>query len=214
MLEKYYIDITYNSMRLEGIHISIANIIDLLNEIDTVQIKDIDKMISKNFINSLSYINSQINKNFDKYELLDITKMVNFYTMKTLHSNAGQIRANHIKVVGSNYTPEVKTEHEIRNEIFENLENFLKEPLKYYCYVTRNQIFMDGNKRTALLMANLLLQIKNQNECFYIPIEEKPEFTKRLVEYYESNIEDEFIKYLRNFVKNDKYTTEEKLSWE
>ena len=214
MLEKYYIDITYNSMRLEGIHISIANIIDLLNEIDTVQIKDIDKMISKNFINSLSYINSQINKNFDKYELLDITKMVNFYTMKTLHSNAGQIRANHIKVVSSNYIPEVKTEYEIRNEIFENLENFLKEPLKYYCYVTRNQIFMDGNKRTALLMANLLLQIKNQNECFYIPIEEKPEFTKRLVEYYESNIEDEFIKYLRNFVKNDEYTTEEKLSWE
>lgn len=128
MLEKYYIDITYNSMRLEGIHISIANIIDLLNEIDTVQIKDIDKMISKNFINSLSYINSQINKNFDKYELLDITKMVNFYTMKTLHSNAGQIRANHIKVVSSNYIPEVKTEYEIRNEIFENLENFLKEP--------------------------------------------------------------------------------------
>lgn len=73
---------------------------------------------------------------------------------------------------------------------------------------------MDGNKRTALLMANLLLQIKNQNECFYIPIEEKPEFTKRLLEYYESNIEDEFIKYLRNFVKNDEYTTEEKLSWE
>lgn len=203
MLNKYYADIAYNTLRIEGIPVTIADIIDLLEEIDTVNIKDIYKVISKNFIIALSYINSIIGKKFDKYELLDITKMVNFYIMKSLHSNAGQIRKNSVSVLGSKYIPEVKSEYTIRDEIYKNIEKFIEDPLQYYCYITRNQLFMDGNKRTALLMTNLLLQIESENKYFYIPIEEKHEFSKRLVDFYESGKEDEIIKYLKKFVKNE-----------
>lgn len=184
MLNQYYADIVYNTLRIEGLSVTIANVIDLLEETDVVNIKDIDKMISKNFISALSYINSIILKGFNKYELLDVTKMVNFYIMKTLHSNAGQIRENNVNVLGSKYIPEIKSEYVVRDEVYKNIENFIEEPLQYYCYITRNQIFTDGNKRTALLMTNLLLQIKNESKYFYIPIEEKLKFSKKLVEYY------------------------------
>ena len=49
----------------------------------------------------------------------------------------------------------------------------------------RRQMFLDGNKRTAMLAAN---QVMVSNGCgvISVPIEDQPEFTHLLVSYYES----------------------------
>lgn len=202
MLEKFYPEIAYNALRMEGVDISITSIIDLINDIDITNTKDIDKSISKNFIQALSYVNSIINSKFDKYEIVEIIKTINYYVLKSLHSYAGRIRDNFIYVSGSNYIPEAKSEFKIQNEIMDNIDDYIKNPLKLYCYITRNQIFSDGNKRTALLVVNLLLQLKDDSSYFSIPIERKPEYDKLLIEYYESNNESDFIKYLNQFIKS------------
>lgn len=202
MLEKFYPEIAYNALRMEGVDISITSIIDLINDIDITNTKDIDKSTSKNFIQALSYVNSIINSKFDKYEIVEIIKTINYYVLKSLHSYAGRIRDNFIYVSGSNYIPEAKSEFKIQNEIMDNIDDYIKNPLKLYCYITRNQIFSDGNKRTALLVVNLLLQLKDDSSYFSIPIERKPEYDKLLIEYYESNNESDFIKYLNQFIKS------------
>ena len=52
-------------------------------------------------------------------------------------------------------------------------------------YLMRRQMFLDGNKRTAMLAAN---QVMVSNGCgvISVPIEDQPEFTRLLVSYYES----------------------------
>lgn len=199
---KFYTEIAYNALRIEGLDISITSTIDLINNIDVTNIKDIDKLTSKNFIQALSYVNSIINSEFDKYEMMEIIKTTNYYILKSLYSYAGRIRDNFIYVSGSNYIPEAKSEFKIQNEIMDNIDEYIENPLKLYCYITRNQIFSDGNKRTALLIVNLLLQLKDNSSYFSIPIERKPEYDKLLINYYESNNEEIFIEYLSQFIKS------------
>ncbi len=47
--------------------------------------------------------------------------------------------------------------------------------LKYFCYVARTQMFIDGNQRVAQLIANKVL-IENNIGIFQIPIEKLEEF--------------------------------------
>lgn len=65
---------------------------------------------------------------------------------------------------------------------YENIENIQDGPLELYCYVTRNQIFADGNKRTALLITNLLLY--EDNKYFSVDEEYADEYRVKLVEMY------------------------------
>ena len=50
----------------------------------------------------------------------------------------------------------------------------------------RKQIFLDGNKRTAVIFANHIL-IKNGKGIIVIPAEKVDEYKKLLVNYYETN---------------------------
>ena len=53
-------------------------------------------------------------------------------------------------------------------------------------YCTRTQMFTDGNKRTSMLIANHEM-IRNGCGIITVPIEKQPEFTRMLVDYYETN---------------------------
>ena len=59
----------------------------------------------------------------------------------------------------------------------------------------RKQMFLDGNKRTAMLAANHFM-IKNGAGIITIPIEIQAQFTKMLVEFYESGE----MKQVKNFL--------------
>ena len=50
----------------------------------------------------------------------------------------------------------------------------------------RRQMFIDGNKRVAMLFANKIM-IKNGKGIISIPIEKIEEFGKELTTYYETN---------------------------
>ena len=61
----------------------------------------------------------------------------------------------------------------------------------------KSQIFLDGNKRAAVIFANHYL-ISQGSGFIVIPEKEVPEFEKLLVRYYEG----EDIAILRSFIKN------------
>ena len=173
-------------------------------------LKDTDNIIATNFVNSLSYVNSVIEKGFDKYELIEYMKRINLYLLNGLHSEARNIRYSNIKVSGSNYIPKIPVEFEIREDIMININNILEDPLELYCYITRNQIFADGNKRTALLIANLILY--NDNKYLSVDEEYADEYRIKLVEMYETGDTEKFKGYMERYIKEyRKYTG---LKWE
>lgn len=209
LIEKY-VEITYNALNIEGVAITIEETQDLLDNKKIYSLKDTDNILATNFVNSLSYVNSIIEKGFDKYELIEYMKRINLYLLNGLHSEAGNIRYSNIKVSGSNYTPKIPVEFGIREDIMRNINNILEDPLELYCYITRNQIFADGNKRTALLITNLILYKDNK----YLSVDEKyaDEYRIKLVEMYETGDTEKFREYLERYIKEyRKYTG---LKWE
>lgn len=67
--------------------------------------------------------------------------------------------------------------------------------LKYFCYVARTQMFIDGNKRVAQLIANKVL-IQNDVGIFQIPIEKLEEFKTLLIRFYETDQNEEIIRFM------------------
>lgn len=198
-LREKYAEIAYNALNIEGVAVTIEETQDLLNNKNIYSLKDTDNLIATNFINSLSYINSIIEKGFDKYELIEYMKRINLYLLNGLHSEAGNIRYSNIKVSGSNYIPKIPVEFEIREDIMKNINNILEDPLELYCYVTRNQIFADGNKRTALLMVNLILY--KDNKYFSVDEEYADEYRVKLIEMYETGDTKKFKRYMERYIK-------------
>lgn len=209
-LREKYAEIAYNALNIEGVAVTIAETQDLLNNKNIYSLKDTDNLIATNFINSLSYMNSIIEKGFDKYELIEYMKRINLYLLNGLHSEAGNIRYSNIKVSGSNYIPKIPVEFEIREDIMKNINNILEDPLELYCYVTRNQIFADGNKRTALLMVNLILY--KDNKYFSVDEEYADEYRVKLIEMYETGDTKKFKRYMKRYIKE--YNKDTTLKWE
>lgn len=208
LIEKY-VEITYNALNIEGVAITTEETQDLLDNKNIYSLEDTDNIIATNFVNSLSYVNSIIEKGFDKYELIEYMKRINLYLLNGLHSEAGNIRYSNIKVSGSNYTPKIPIEFEIREDIMKNINNIMKDPLELYCYITRNQIFADGNKRTALLMVNFILY--KDNKYFSIDEEYVDEYKVKLIEMYETGDTKKFKRYMERYIKE--YNKDTTIEW-
>lgn len=65
-------------------------------------------------------------------------------------------------------------------------------------YVMKKQLFLDGNKRTAIIFANHYL-ISHALGLIVVPAENVDEYKKVLVTYYEDESKkDNIVKFLKN----------------
>lgn len=113
---------------------------------------------------------------------------------------AGEIRTIPVQIGGTSWEPEMPHTGiimESMNEI-EQIEDFELRALKYFCYVARTQMFIDGNKRVAQLMANKVL-IEHYVGIFQIPIERLEEFKTLLIEYYETGSDTKIIGFMKEY---------------
>lgn len=117
-----------------------------------------------------------------------------------LFNHAGEIRTIPVQIGGTAWEPEIPHTGVIMdalNEI-EQIEDVEFKALKYFCYIARTQMFIDGNKRVAQLMANKVL-IENDAGIFQIPIEKLEEFKGMLIEFYETGNDVEIIGFMRAY---------------
>ena len=81
---------------------------------------------------------------------------LNKITMNSLIYDAGSLRKVPVSIGGTDWEPGMPQEGTIITDI-ENIcsnENKLESALDMFCYVARTQMFLDGNKRAAQLIAN------------------------------------------------------------
>ena len=101
--------------------------------------------------------------------------------------NAGFIRKVPVSIGGTSWKPDIPIESQIKEDVANVLS--VEEPtdraITLMLYLMRKQMFLDGNKRTAMLAGNQIM-IANGCGVLSVPIEIQPEFTKMLVEYYET----------------------------
>ena len=117
-----------------------------------------------------------------------------------MFSYAGEIRTIPVQIGGTSWEPEMPHTGIIMDSIkeIEQIKDVELRALKYFCYIVRTQMFIDGNKRVAQLMANKVL-IENNVGIFRIPIEKLEEFKGMLIEFYETGDDRKIVGFMREF---------------
>lgn len=127
--------------------------------------------------------------------LMQINKLIE----EGFYYNAGKVRDVPVRIGGTTWSPELP----ITSKIEEDLTNILTsdasdidKAIELVLYVQKSQIFLDGNKRTAIIFANHFL-ISRGLGLIYIPTELVEDYKQLLVEYYETAQAAKISKFLR-----------------
>lgn len=136
--------------------------------------------------------------NLDCNNCISLLREYNKIVGELMFNYAGEIRSIPVQIGGTSWEPEIPHTGIIISSIdeLEKIEDVEKKALKYFCYVARTQMFIDGNKRVAQLIANKIL-IENNIGIFQIPIEKLEEFKTLLLSFYESGNDINIIEFMR-----------------
>lgn len=191
------VDLIYKQAMLEGVATTYSDIEALVNDgkVKDMTAIDVQKVINLKraweFILSSSVI--QYPSNFA------IVSQINAIIEEGISFNAGRIRNVPVTIGGSNYIPPLPFEDIVKEDIkniTESNEPTLNKAIEALLYVKKKQLFLDGNKRTAVIFANHIL-IKNAAGLIVIPAEKVSEYKKLLIHYYETDKKDEIVKFLK-----------------
>lgn len=136
--------------------------------------------------------------NLDYNNSIALLREYNKVVGELLFHHAGEIRNIPVQIGGTSWEPEIPHTGIIISDLTEldKIEDVDLKALKYFCYIARTQMFIDGNKRVAQLMANKVL-IENNVGIFQIPIDKLEEFKTYLIKFYETNNDVSFIKFMQ-----------------
>lgn len=188
------IDNIYKSANLEGIAVTFADTVDFYNNVNNGKIS-VDNMLKlKGLKDAWEYVLNTI----DDKLTIDYIKKIHFEICKG--SNVyplGEFRKSPVGITGTNYRPKLPSECNYEEDLKNILNNNNKQDmvLDLFCYIQRAQMFKDGNKRVANLVANKEC-IKNGLGIINIPVELIGAYFTYLIKYYETNDNSELKKFL------------------
>ena len=148
-------------------------------------ILDPDAIRAKSDLGLLSYIGRMVNEGF--------------------YLDGGRLRSVPVAIGGSTYAPPIPFEPVVRERIEALLaggvaEEPIETAVSLCLYVMKTQVFMDGNKRSAVIYANHYLIAHGQG-FLVVPETQVGEFKRLLVEYYEGTDGSEAEVRIREFLK-------------
>lgn len=141
-------------------------------------------------------LNSYVVTSATNYDLLC---EINNQVIKGFYFNAGKIRNVPVSIGGTSWKPELPIESIVKEEITDILHagtDIVEKSIELLLYTTKKQVFIDGNKRTAVIFANHLL-IANGKGLITIPAELVEEYRALLLQYYEGTNIKSIKKFLR-----------------
>lgn len=182
------VDTIYKQAILEGVATTYADTEDIIEggKVNNMTAEDVLKIINLKhaweFILNEYVISSETNY----YLLCQINKLVE----EGFYYNAGILRNIPVKIGGTTWIPNIPIESQVKENIsliINNLEtNDIDKSIELLLFATKGQLFIDGNKRTALIFANHYL-ISHGLGLLVIPENKVDQYKKLLIEYYETN---------------------------
>ncbi|MGL4547466.1 Fic family protein [Eubacterium aggregans] len=187
------VDYIWKSAKLEGINVTFPETKAIYEGINVGGLA-VDDVVA---INNLKHA-WQFSFDYIKYPMdLPFICKLNQIIGANLVLRAGFIRNMPVSIAGTTWKPDMPIESIIKEEVAEikSISNPTERAIRLMLYCMRKQIFMDGNKRTAMMAANHDL-IANGQGIISIPIDKQLEFYEMLTEYYETS----HIDYLMLFI--------------
>uniref|UniRef100_UPI0025A9A436 Fic family protein n=1 Tax=Faecalibaculum rodentium TaxID=1702221 RepID=UPI0025A9A436 len=115
--------------------------------------------------------------------------------------NGGEIRSVPVSIHGSAYIPPLPIKSvvlESIGEIIEAEKPVIEKAIDLLLYCMKTQIFIDGNKRAAVIFANHLL-LSQACGLLTVPEEKVDRFKTLLIEYYEGRDTESIRSFLKEY---------------
>lgn len=195
MAKRLLVDSIWKSANLEGLGTTFPKTEAILANAPTTT-KTEEVLFIVNMKRAWQFLLDNLNYDNNLMILREYNKIVG----ELLFQYAGEIRTIPVQIGGTSWEPEIPQTGVIikRLEEIEKIQDTELKALKYFCYTARTQMFVDGNKRVAQLIANKVL-IENNVGIFQIPIEKLEEFKGLLIEFYETDREEEIVAFMKEF---------------
>ena len=184
--KRHMVDTIYKQAVLEGIATTYADTETIIEggKVNNLSADDVLKVI--NLKRAWQFILDKDVLEFDtNFALLcEINRLV----LDGFYYNGGKLRTTPVSIGGTKWKPQLPMEGEIKQDIkdiLDSADNISQKAIKLLLYVMKKQIFIDGNKRTAVIFANHLL-IKNACGLIVVPENLVDKFKTLLIDYYES----------------------------
>ena len=179
------IDNIYKSANLEGIAVTFADIYSFMNNVNTGNISIDDMLKLKGLKDAWEYVLNTI----DEELTIDYIKKIHFQVCKGQNIfPLGDFRDKGVGVTGTSWRPKLPIECNYEKELKDimSISNDLDRCISLFCWIQRSQMFLDGNKRVANLVANKEI-IRYGQGIIAVPVEKIGEYFVLLINYYETN---------------------------
>lgn len=195
--KRHLVDTIYKQAILEGVATTFADTESIIEggKVNNMTSEDILKIVNLKHAWEFILNKNVILSNTNFALLCEINKMVE----EGFYYTAGKIRNTPVTIGGTTWKPELPIESVIKEEleeIFNKELNDVDRAIELLLYTMKKQIFIDGNKRTAVIYSNHYLISKGKG-IIAIPAELTQEFKDLLIPYYEgkdNNKIKEFVK--------------------
>ena len=188
------IDNIYKSANLEGIAVTFADTVDFYNNVNNGKIS-VDNMLKlKGLKDAWEYVIDTVDEDLT----IDYIKKIHFEICKGQNVNPlGEFRENSVGITGTSWRPKLPSECDYEKELNDILNNSDKQDMaiNLFCWIQRSQMFQDGNKRVANLVANKEF-IKNGLGIINVPVELIGQYFTHLIKYYETDDNTELKKFI------------------
>ena len=187
LARRYLVDSIYKQAMLEGVATTYSDTETIVNggKVKDMTASDINKVINLKraweFITSVDLANYPTN-----YAVLC---QINQIVEDGFSLTAGRIRSVPVTIGGSTYIPPIPFEDQVKQDLYDMLNNEegIDLAVDLVLYVMKKQLFLDGNKRTAIIFANHYL-ISHALGLIVVPADKVDEYKKFLVAYYENEL--------------------------
>lgn len=175
----------YDQAVLEGVATSFPQTEEIIDngKVNGMTASDVQKILNLKHAWEFILDKDVIQAKSDYYVLCHIARLVN----EGFFADGGRIRGVPVSIGGSSYVPPLPIEFEVREKIEEILQSDtgdVDKAIRLCLYTMKTQVFIDGNKRAAVIFANHYL-IAHGEGFLVIPEAHVPAFKKLLVDFYE-----------------------------
>lgn len=188
------VDYIWKSAHLEGLAVTYPDTEAIFNGLGVAGVAVKDIIAVNNLKHAWQFVLDSLDYPVDYPFICQINRLVGG---DNLVYQAGFIRNVPVTIGGTSWRPEMPIESQIKEDLLEirAMPDPTDRALTMMLYIMRKQMFLDGNKRTAMLAGNAEM-IASGCGIISVPIERQRNFTALLIKYYESGDMAEIKDYL------------------
>ena len=194
LAKKLWDENVYCGMRMENRNVTFPQTKTIIEGINVPGISLDDITAILNMRDAWKYLLQSVD---DRLDLSYVCKL-NSFIARNESLDWGVLRYGNVAISGTDYRSPVPVHAKVESEIKEIVTAYdtaTSRALDLFCYITYNQLFWDGNKRTALMAANKLLIVKG---CGFLTIKDidMSQFNELLAEMYNTGKNEKLKRFL------------------